>query len=128
MKRVVMGWVVTLLCLSACGPMYEYRDLDGMWQMRHIEYTSGDAAAKPENTYYSFQRHIINIKKLGRGEYYGSFQYEGDSMHVSIKGAPISEMKVFGMNDTLQHFKVEILKNDKLILQSDYARLEFRKY
>lgn len=128
MKTAGLWLVGILLCFSACGPMHEYRHLDGMWQMRHIQYENGGAAEQPENTYYSFQLHIINLKKLGRGEYYGSFKYVDDSMHVSIKGAPVSEMKVFGMNDTVQHFKVETLKSDKLVLKSDYARLEFRKY
>lgn len=127
--RTAGVWLVCiLLCLSACGPMYEYRHLDGLWQMRHIEYANGDAAEQPTNTYYSFQMHIINIRKLGRGEYYGSFKYVDDSMHVHMKDAPAGEMKAYGMNDTVQHFLVEKLTSDKLILKSDYARLEFRKY
>ncbi|MEG1562471.1 MAG: lipocalin-like domain-containing protein [Bacteroides sp.] len=126
MKQIGVLTVI-LLCLTACGKQYEYRHLDGMWQMRRIQYTSGETE-QAENLYYSFQLHIINIRKLEHGEYYGKFCYTGDSMHVDIKDAPVGEMKVFGMNDTIQHFKVEQLTSSKLVLQSAYARLEFRKY
>ena len=128
MKRKSMFLVLLVLCITACGPMYEYRHLDGHWQMRQITYSNGETK-KAEDIYYGFQLHLINIRNLNTGSYFGDFTYVGDSLHVRIVGAPSQEaMHSYGMNDTLQRFKVDIPNGDKLILQSDYARLEFRKY
>ena len=52
----------------------------------------------PERAYYSVALHTINL------------------------------MKVDGMNGTEQRFGVKELTSKHLVLQSDYARLEFRKF
>ncbi len=128
MKKKSILLLLLVSCMTACGPMYEYRHLDGFWQMRQITYSNGETK-KAEDIYYGFQLHLINIRNLNSGSYFGEFAYIGDSLHVRIKGAPSQEaMHAYGMNDTLQRFKIDIPNNDKLILESDYARLEFRKY
>lgn len=119
---------VAALSFTACGPMYEYRDLDGMWQLRHIVYEEDGSSEQLDNLYFSFQKHIINVRRLGHGNYFGTFKYTDDSLHVIINGATAGDMKKYGMNDTIQHFRVEQADGGKLILKSDYARLEFRDY
>lgn len=127
MKTKGICLVCALLLLTACGKMYEYKHLDGMWQMRHIAYEEG-GTSEPENSYYSFQRHVINVRNMDSGECFGIFRYTDDSLHVSFQGASVDAMGAYGMNDTVQHFRVEKLTGSQLILKSDYARLEFRKY
>ena len=128
MKRKWIVLVILALSFTACGPMYEHRLLDGFWQMRHITYANGETE-KAENIYYGFQLHLIHIRNLNSGSYFGEFDYTEDSLHVRILGASTQEsLHPLGMNDTLQHFKVDVLTRNTLILQSDYARLEFRKY
>lgn len=126
-KKVIMMIAVLALSITACGPMYEYRDLDGMWQLRQITYENGDTEQLGD-LYFSFQKHIINVRRLSHGSYFGTFKYTDDSLHVCINGATAGDMKKYGMNDTIQHFRVEESGGDRLVLKSDYARLEFRDY
>lgn len=119
---------VLMLSITACGPMYEYRDLDGMWQLRQITYDEDGRSEQWPDLYFSFQKHIINVRRLSSGSYFGTFKYVDDSLHVCINGATVEDMKKYGMNDTIQHFRVEKADGDKLVLKSDYARLEFRDY
>lgn len=123
---MIMIAVVTL-SFTACGPMYEYRDLDGMWQLRHIEYENGDTG-QLDNLYFSFQKHIINVRQLQSGSHFGTFKYIDDSLHVCFNHTTAEEMKKYGMNDTIQHFRVEKADGNRLVLKSNYARLEFRDY
>ena len=128
MKKKWIAALLLVLSFTACGPMYEYRDLDGFWQMRQITYSNGDTE-QAKNLYYGFQLHLISIRNIGGGGYFGEFDYTEDSLHVHITGVSSPAlMHPFGMNDTLQHFKVEQLTGSKLILRSNYAQLEFRKY
>lgn len=127
-KKVIMMIAVLALSITACGPMYEYRDLDGMWQLRQITYEEGGSSEQLGDLYFSFQKHIINVRRLSHGSYFGTFKYTGDSLHVCINGATAGDMKKYGMIDTIQHFRVEKADGSKLILKSDYARLEFRDY
>lgn len=126
-KKVIMMIAVLALSITACGPMYEYRDLDGMWQLRHIEYENGDTK-QLDNLYFSFQKHVINVRRLNQSEHFGTFKYTDDSLHVCFRGTVKENMLIYGMNDTIQHFRVEESGGDRLVLKSDYARLEFRDY
>lgn len=123
-----MTVVTVVLSMTACGPMYEYRDLDGMWQLRQITYNEEGRSEQLDGLYFSFQKHIINIRRTSHSSYFGTFKYVGDSLHVSINGATKENMPLYGMNDTIQHFRVEESGGDRLVLKSDYARLEFRDY
>lgn len=127
-RKWIMTIIAVALSVTACGPMYEYRGLDGMWQLRQITYDEDGRSEQWNDLYFSFQKHIINIRRLSHGSYFGSFKYTDDSIHVCINGATQEAMKAYGMNDTIQSFRVEKLGDGKLTLKSDYARLEFRDY
>lgn len=127
MKKGILLLFVALMAFTSCGEKFGHRYLDGMWQMQRIEYKDGNAET-PLDTYFSFQMDIINLKKLGYGEFYGTYTYENDSMHIRILDATAEQMKTFGMDARVQDFAVEKLNSNKLILRSDYARLELRKY
>lgn len=121
--------MVACVCLAlvACDEKVGYEPLDGMWQMQRIEYSDGTEEI-PLDTYFSFQLHIVNLKKLSHSTYWGNYEYVNDSLYFQLSNAPLYALKVYGMNSANQHFGVEKLTGSKLILQSSYARLEFRKY
>ena len=126
MKRYIIG-ALLLLMASACGKMPINGDLDGRWQIMKIEYASGEEEV-PERAYYSVALHTINLMKVGVSNQTGNMEYTGDSLFVVM---PISKVEVllpFGMNGTEQRFGVKELTSNHLVLQSDYARLEFRKF
>ena len=126
MKRYIIA-VLLILIVSACGKTPINGDLDGRWQIMKIEYASGEEET-PERAYYSVALHTINLMQVGVTSQTGNMEYTGDSLFVKMSVSKIEDLLPFGMNDTKQRFGVKELTSKHLVLQSDYARLEFRKF
>ena len=126
MKRYIIA-VLLILIVSACGKTPINGDLDGRWQIIKIEYASGEEET-PERAYYSVALHTINLMQVGVTSQTGNMEYTGDSLFVEMPVSKIEDLLPFGMNDTKQRFGVKELTSKHLVLQSDYARLEFRKF
>ena len=126
MKRYIIG-ALLLLMASACGKMPINGDLEGRWQIMKIEYASGEEEV-PERAYYSVALHTINLMKVGVSNQTGNMEYTGDSLFVVMPISKVEDLLPFGMNGTEQRFGVKELTSKHLVLQSDYARLEFRKF
>ena len=126
MKRYIIV-VLLILIVSACGKTPINGDLDGRWQIMKIEYASGEEET-PERAYYSVALHTINLMQVGVTSQTGNMEYTGDSLFVEMPVSKIEDLLPFGMNDTKQRFGVKELTSKHLVLQSDYARLEFRKF
>ena len=129
MKKGIIILFAALLCvMTSCTEKFGYTHLDGMWQVQTI--TKEGVTEHPEDMYFSFQMHIIEVRKLGYGLFNGTFDYTDGIMSTKLRlsESNLDMLPVFGMNAPEQEFVVEKLNSDKLILQSDYARLELRKY
>ena len=126
MKRYIIG-ALLLLMAGACGKMPINGDLDGRWQIMKIEYASGEEEM-PERAYYSVALHTINLMKVDVTSQTGNMEYTGDSLFVVMPISKVEDLLPFGMNGTEQRFGVKELTSKRLVLQSDYARLEFRKF
>ncbi len=126
MKRSIIA-VLLVLIVSACGKTPINGDLDGRWQILKIEYASGEEET-PERAYYSVALHTINLMQVGVTSQTGNMEYTGDSLFVEMPISKIEDLLPFGMNGTEQRFGVKELTSKHLILQSDFARLEFRKF
>ena len=126
MKRYIIA-VLLILIVSACGKTPINGDLDGRWQIMKIEYASGEEET-PERAYYSVALHTINLMQVGVTNQTGNMEYTGDSLFVEMPVSKVKDLLPFGMNDTKQRFGVKELTSKHLVLQSDYARLEFRKF
>ena len=126
MKRYIIG-ALLLLMAGACGKMPINGDLDGRWQIMKIEYASGEEEM-PERAYYSVALHTINLMKVDVTSQTGNMEYTGDSLFVVMPISKVEDLLPFGMNGTEQRFGVKELTSKYLVLQSDYVRLEFRKF
>ena len=126
MKRYMIA-ILLMLIVGACGKMPINGDLDGRWQIMKIEYASGEEET-PERAYYSVSLHTINLMQVGVTSQTGHMEYTGDSLFVEMPISKIENLLPFGMNGTEQRFGVKELTSKQLVLQSDYARLEFRKF
>ena len=126
MKRYIIA-VLLILIVSACGKTPINGDLDGRWQIMKIEYASGEEET-PERAYYSVALHTINLMQVGVTSQTGNMEYTGDSLFVEMPVSKIENLLPFGMNGTEQRFGVKELTSKHLVLQSNYARLEFRKF
>ena len=115
------------LIVSACGKPPINGDLDGRWQIMKIAYASGEEET-PERAYYSVALHTINLMKVDVTSQTGNMEYTGDSLFVVMPVSKVEDLLPFGMNGTEQRFGIKELTSKHLVLQSDYARLEFRKF
>ena len=126
MKKGIF-FTLLILFISACGKMPINGDLDGRWQIMKIEYASGEEET-PERAYYSVALHTINLMQVGVSNQTGNMEYTGDSLFVTMPISTVEDLLPFGMNGTELRFGVKELTSKHLVLQSDYARLEFRKF
>lgn len=126
MKKEIILTLIALL-VSGCGKLPINGHLDGQWQIMKIEYASGEVET-PERAYYSVSLHTINLMKVNVTSQTGNMEYTGDSLFVEMPISSVEDLRPFGMNSTEERFGVKELTKKHLVLQSDYARLEFRKF
>lgn len=129
-KGLILLFAILLCGLTSCDEKFGYKYLDGMWQVQGITYLEDETTLYPDDMYFSFQMNIIEVKQLGTALFNGTFDYTDGviSSKLRVGETNLYLLPGFGMTAPDQNFKVVKLNSDKLILQSDYARLEFRKY
>lgn len=135
--RQTLLFLLLLLGISSCDKAPINGKLDGRWQLMTIEYEDG-RVEECYRIYYSIQLHLVEISDKGGkgGTFIGRFSYKDDEVTMSDfrrRGqeeelATLAELQTFGISLPLTHFKVEKATSEKLILKSDYARLNFRKF
>ncbi len=129
MKKGITIFIITIvILLTGCRDKSGYKELDGMWQVRSVQYIGEDEKELLTDLYYSFQVNVMQVKKIGSGQRYGQYWYTGDSIRVWFPSTTANYMKLYEIGDTIDNFKVDYLKKGKMTLQSNYATLELRKY
>jgi hypothetical protein len=126
-KRYCLFLGCMLSLLSSCQKEPINGKLDGMWQLMKIEYKDKPSVV-PDQLYYCIQLHMVQLWGVNYCNGSGTFAHSGDSVHIVIRQRKISDVAVYGMNDTIQHFAIEQLSSQKMVLQSSYASLSFRKF
>lgn len=138
MKRIILILSVITATLLSCDKVYINGDLDGMWQLQKVEFS--DSAAYPQDIYYSFQRHLVQVSEnYEEGlplRYIGDLDYTGDTLIISGFRKFLEEEIVAGMNelerfflyDTVTVFKVEVLDDSQLTLRSNRALYTLKKW
>lgn len=117
--------VVTLLLLSACQKADDNGDLGGFWKLLKIEdlATSEIIDTKNVDRFWAIQLDLLSINGC-----YGRFQHAGDSLFVQMIHVP-DNAKNFGLyNPKDERFGVNHLDRNRMVLQSEFAILTFRKF
>lgn len=133
-----------LVILFSCDKLPINGLLDGMWQLKKIEYTNGETIF-PEFTYYSIQLDLIKLSQVHNSgtpdrsinTFLGRFQYTHDSLYIyDIRTwvyreeeipATVEQLQPFGISNNA-HFAIEKLDGKNMLLRSDEALLTFRKF
>ena len=117
-----------LFLFIGCGKLPINGDLDGQWQILEIRYADGRVET-PERAYYCVQLHTITLRQVGNypGET-GNMVYEGDQLSIDMPLSDVNDLRVFGLDDTKETFTITELSSSRLVLNSDYARISFRKF
>ncbi|MBQ8899552.1 MAG: lipocalin-like domain-containing protein [Akkermansia sp.] len=114
MKKAILI-LVTTLALSACDKVYINGDLDGMWRLESVVYP--DSTAMPDQTFYSFQRHLVQVSRHDGTElpkrFLGILDYRGETLSMS-KFYSFPQEKYPATTDMLKEFH---LYNDSTVFQ-----------
>ncbi|MDD4637277.1 MAG: lipocalin-like domain-containing protein [Bacteroidales bacterium] len=130
-KLIITGLAALLLVMViACGKNPENGKLDGMWQLTEIESANGvSISKKSDRIYYSFQLHVVELRRIGYDEYRGHFDYTGDSLSLHMRDYMIKDTcSFFGLKTMNDQFAIEVLTGSNMMLRRDNVRLKFRKF
>ncbi len=153
MKQSIFFVLISILLFSACDKLPKNGDLDGMWQLMTVEKTGEPAEnVKAKKLFYSFQLDLVQFSDANwttdRSSYYAYFKRKGESMwfHTICKpskneseeddNVPFTQEEIevqqvmapWGIYTLNPRFKVLQLDSDAMILQSEQAKLTFRKF
>lgn len=121
-------------------------DVEGFWILERFTVAETNEAVECERLYYSITRMVTEVAEKdgskGYGAYIGRTEYRNDETQLVVKDfkirqstgdsgqdAPVENLKHFGINNQ-QETVFDIVKCDgkEMILESDYARLELKKF
>lgn len=125
------------LAFSACTKEDNNGDLGGNWQLLcwQLLPDGTTAATNADGIYYTIHRSTLRLRRLDLADtYLASFAVRGDSLVLDRvflspydDPATPADLAPFGFAAT-GRMRIVSLSSDRLVLQSDAARLTFRKY
>lgn len=118
-----------LASLSGCRKTPINGDLDGQWQIMKIDYKDSIDVV-PTQAYYCFFLHTVNLTKVGGGVVGGNMDYDEKAKTLRLQ-FPYNDGKslnTWGMNASETIFKIEKLTGEHLVIESDIAMIELRKF
>ena len=149
MKKLYLLIIAACFSLVSCDiETLDNGDLDGLWQLRTIEKikTSEQTDGRQDAVRWSFQADLLMIAAETNLPFYEiicRFKHEGQTLQVSdphfsgrfnadVNDDPSvsdpADLKIYGLYKLNETFKVEKLKGDNMVLESDSVRLHFKKY
>ena len=138
MKHLLLSFLLLFaLAFSACTKEDNNGDLGGNWQLLCWQSLPDGTttATNADGIYYTIHRSTLRLRRLDLADtYLASFAVRGDSLILDrVFLSPFDEparpadLAPFGFAPTGRMCIVS-LSSDRLVLQSDAARLTFRKY
>lgn len=118
-------FLFVMLLLSACQKADDNGDLGGFWKLLKIEdlATNEITDTKDVDRFWAIQLDLLSIHGS-----YGRFQHVGDSLFVQMIHVP-ENAKNFGLyNPKNERYGVNHLDRNRMVLQSEFAILTFRKF
>ena len=135
-----------LLCLGCENKWPKNGDLDGNWQLLTIEQGGETRDVKAEGRFLSIQLDLFQLSHTGdRQRYFGYFD-KGDGLIVfrqfsdmaendlattdnqPVRPEDIALLHPWGYYTLHEAFRIERLTKQEMILQSDSARVTYRKF
>lgn len=154
MKKIIPICILAMTIIVSCGKLPENGDLDGMWQLMEMSEKASEGEheyinpinKKDEAIYWSFQLKMMMIhcpKTQHNGRTYytsGRFIHTGKTLDITemyvhffdrdslIDDANTTLLEPVGVHGNKTTYRIEQLNDHRMILQSDYNRLVFRKF
>lgn len=136
------------LCLQliSCEKAPIRSDVEGFWKLERFTVLSTDETVECENLYYSITRYLTEVSERngtnGYDAYIGRTGYEDNEKTLLIRdfkirggvgdtgeNAPVKGLRHYGINSQSEtKFQIIHCDGKTMTLQSDYARLELKKF
>ena len=141
-KILILFAAVVMMALGSCTlDASDNGDLDGNWQLMRVDTIGGGSKdTKNWQIFYAVQFRLIAVNAYsypypaGKGGFIFHFDHTADSLKLSSAAADGSNMydlktiEPFGLTSLNEHFKVQLLNSDNMVLESKKLRLTFRKF
>lgn len=146
MKHSVYIIICVLMgCLTSGGcEKAPSSDIEGHWQLLEFTTIEDNETHECERIYYSIQVWVVEVAEkqgsLGLKSFRGRYSYDEESNTVSMTDmstydtpensvpAEVSELEPYGLNSVNTVFDVISVDRHSMVLESDYARLTFKKF
>jgi hypothetical protein len=141
MKKILILFaaLVTITLGSCTIDASDNGDLDGNWQLMRVDTIGGGSKdTKNWQIFYAVQFRLLSVSAysypVGNGGFMFHFDHTADSLKLSTAAADGSNMydlktiEPFGLTSLNEHFKVQLLNSDNMVLESKKLRLTFRKF
>lgn len=137
MRRTISILLLSI-AFAACDKVYINGDLDGMWRLESVVYP--DSTSTPDQIYYSFQRHLVQVSRHDGTElpkrFLGNLDYRGATLSMSNfhsfplekYPATIEMLKEFHLYSDSTTFNVVTLNEERLILENGERIYTLRKW
>lgn len=142
---VTLSTLFVLLAIS-CEKAPVRSDVEGFWKLERFTVLSTGEAVECENLYYSITRYLTEVSERNgvnaSDAYIGRTGYEDNEQTLLIKdfkirrgvgdtgeNAPLEGLRHYGINSREEtKFRIIHCNGKTMTLQSDYARLELKKF
>lgn len=145
MKRFIYISLLTIaIAFGGCKKEPVNSDIEGHWQLLEFVTKADGQRHECERIYYSIQLWVVEVAEkqgpLGLESFRGRYRYDEASNTVSMtemstyatpensKPAEVWQLEPYGLNSTDTEFDVISVDKNSMVLESDYARLTFKKF
>ena len=137
--------VLFLALFVSCGKAPVRSDVEGFWRLEKYTVLSTDETVECNRLYYSITRMVTEVSDKG-GNGYGTYicrtGYEDDENTLVLrdfkvragtgdngKDAPVEKLRHYGIDSQEEtKFRIVHCNGKTMTLESEYARLELRKF
>lgn len=128
-KIVFLFFACVLLSVS-CRKADDNGHLGAFWKLLELEYVADGTKidCRQQDLFMAVQLDLMQLS--GNGLHYARFRHTGDSLFIQMIGgnADTGLLESFGMNGQEQRFFVKKINRNSLILESEYSKLQFKKF
>ncbi|MBQ2950079.1 MAG: lipocalin-like domain-containing protein [Prevotella sp.] len=142
--RRLLYFTLSLIMITSCTlDSSDNGALDGYWQLSSIDTLANGHSVNMRDSgifwAFNFNLLVTRSTKEPSGEILYDFENTDDNLILSnpyilyrdssdIKVTDVNLLKKYGVNSLLETFTIEHLNSNKMVLQSNLVRLNFRKY
>ena len=129
-----IGLLLLVVLMGGCAKQPINSDVEGFWQLERFTTLADNKIHEPERIYEK-------QGSQGYGSFIGRFAYQEDGQEALMsefkerdkttdngKDATVEQLKPFGIGTLETVFRIVKADGKRLVLESDYARLELSRF